>query len=136
MKFKIRSDAERRIHINMDMLNVYASRWKPGTVFEVELVRRVKKRSDPMRRYYFGIVLPTFMEHLGYEPEDQMTFHRQLKIIYFSVQPDHYGIYRNKDIPAVFGNDSEIGIGIKQKFVEWIKRKAAVEGCYIPDPGE
>lgn len=136
MKFKLKSNHERKIALNLDAINIYVNKWKPGTEFEFEIVRRQKKISDPMRRYYFAVVLPPFMEHLGYEPEEQMIFHRQLKIVHFQVEPDRHGIYREKDIPSVFGDESELGIDIKQKFVEWVKRKAAQEGVYIPDPGE
>jgi hypothetical protein len=136
MEFKLKSNENRQLSINMEQINLYASRWKPGTWFDFKVVRKVKRKSDPMRRYYFAAVLPPFMEHLGYEPEEQMIFHRQLKIVFFQVKPDKKGIYREKEIPSVFGNDSKLGIDIKQKFTEWVKRKAAHEGVYIPDPGE
>ena len=119
----------------MDSINIYVARYLPNTEFEISVTRRMKKKSDPMRKYYFAAVLPPFMEHLGYDQEEQMVFHRQLKIVYFQVQPDKHGIYREKEIPSVFGNESELGIDIKQKFIEWVKRKAAFEGVYIPEPG-
>ena len=59
-----------------------------------------------------------------------------MKIVYFQDKQDKHRIYREKDIPAVFANDSELDISIKAKFQDWVKRKAAIEGVYIPDPGE
>jgi len=136
MKFKLKSDRERKLHINMDVINTYASKWKSGTDFDVEIVRRVRRRSDPLRKYYFAAVLPPFMKELGYEPEDELMFHRQLKIVFFNVCEHSKGMYREKDIPSVFGNDSELGVPIKKQFVDWVIRKAAENGVYIPDPGE
>jgi hypothetical protein len=75
-----------------------------------------------------------FMEHLGYDPDEEMLFHRQLKIVYFQIKPDTKGIYRH--VPHVFSNDSEIPVPKKKKFVDWVIRKAAQEGVYIEDPGE
>lgn len=120
----------------MDVINAYTSKWKSGTPFELEIVRRVPRISDPLRKYYFAAVIPPFMEELGYEPEDLLFFHRQLKVVYFNVKEHSKGMYREKDIPSVFGNDSELGVPIKKKFVDWVVRKAAENGVYIADPGE
>ena len=125
-----------KIDINWDRLNVYASKWKDGTILDVEIVRRQKKISDPMRKFYFGCVLPAYMDELGYERDEDELFHRQLKIVYFRVQPDKKGIYRERDIPSVFSNESELPISEKQQFIEWVIRKAAHDSVYIPDPNE
>lgn len=132
MKFKLVSDRNRKIHLNLDHINIYTSRWKPGTPFDFEIKRKVLKKSDPLRKYYFACVIKIYMEHLGYEPHEEMLFHRQLKIVYFQIKPDAKGMYRN--IPSVFGNDSEIPVPDKKKFVDWVIRCAARDGVYIPDP--
>lgn len=134
MKFKTISNDQRELDINWLHINQYVAKWKPGTAFEVEIVRRTPRKSDPLRKYHFGVVLPIFMEHLGYEPHEDELFHRQLKIVYFRTKTDKKGIHRN--VPSVFGERSEIPVPEKIKFVEWVKRQAAKEGCYIPDPGE
>ena len=131
MRFKVTSDNNRKVKINWDHVNIYVSKWKPGTEFEIEVIRRQKKISDPMRKYYFAAVLPPYLEHLGYDPEEDLLFHKQLKIVYFRVEPDAKGIYRDKDIPSVFGNDSDIPVSEKTKFLEWVLRKAAQDGVYI-----
>ena len=136
MKFKATSDNNRKVKINWEHVNLYASRWKPGTEFEIEIVRRQKKISDPMRKYYFAAVLPPYLEHLGYDPEEDLLFHKQLKIVYFRIEPDAKGIYRDKDIPSVFGNDSDVPVSKKTEFVEWVLRKAAQDGVYIKNPDE
>ena len=133
MKFKaIKSGG--KLSINWDRIDVYLSNFKDGTAVVVEIVRRQKTRSDPMRKYYWGAVLPTFMSALGYEKDEDDLVHRQLKITYFRVKPDKRGIYRNKDIPSVFGDESTLGVSEKKAFLDWVIRKAAEAGVYIDDP--
>ena len=129
MKFKFILNNKRQIDINFDLVNTYLSKWKPGTPIDVEITRRVARKSDPMRKMYFAAVLPPFADHLGYDPDEYLLFHRQLKIVYFQIQPDAKGIYRK--VPHVFSNDSDIPVPDKRKFLDWVLRKAAVEGVYI-----
>jgi len=134
LKFQARTNDKREIEVRWDLVNTYLSRWKPGTYLNLEITRRQAKKSDPMRKYYFGVVIKEFMKHLGYEVDEQELFHRQLKIVYFKVKPDPKGIYRN--VPSVFSNESDLNVSVKKDFVDWVVRKAAHEGAYIPDPGE
>jgi len=142
MKFKATIDAKRHIEINWDLVNTYLSRWKPGTVLDVEIVRRQSTKSDPMRKLYYGHILPPFARGLGYDPDEYLDFHKQLKIVYFGNQTDllkEYGlnpVYKDKkgvwrNVPHVFHNDSTLPISEKTRFVEWVLRKAAMEGIYI-----
>jgi len=136
MKFQTVSTDKRELKIDWEKVNIYASRYKPGTPFDVEIVRRQKKKSDPMRKFYFGAVLPPFMKELGYEPDDELQFHMMLKITYFKgthdIHQDERGIWKN--IPSVFSNESELDVPVKKEFVEWVIRKAAHYGVYIDDP--
>ena len=134
MKFKALSTDRRKLDVNWDHINLYVSRYKPYTPFDVEVVRRQAKKSDPLRKYYFAVVIKEFMKHLGYEVDEEELFHRQLKIVYFQIKPDAKGIYRN--VPSVFSNESDLDVSIKKEFVDWVIRKAAHEGVYIPDPNE
>lgn len=135
MKFKaIKSGG--KLNINWNQVEVYASRWPDGTSFDVEIVRRQKTKSDPMRRWYWSAVLPPFMESLGYDKDEDELFHRQLKITFFRIKPDERGIYRNKDIPSVFGDESTLPVSEKKKFLDWVIRKAAENGVYIADPNQ
>ena len=74
------------------------------------------------------------MSALGYEKDEDDLVHRQLKITYFRVKPDKRGIYRNKDIPSIFGDESTLGVSDKKAFLDWVIRKAAEAGVYIDDP--
>ena len=123
-----------KLSVNRERINVYLSRWKDGTVLDVEITRRQRTKSDPMRKYYFGVVLPLFAEHLGYDKDEHLLLHRQLKIVYFRVEPDAKGIHRK--VPTVFSDKSEIPVSEKSDFVAWVQRKAAQEGVYIPDAME
>jgi len=136
MKFKALSNNHRELNLNTDLINIYVSRWKPETWFDIEITRKQAKKSDPMRRYYFAAVLPPFMKELGYEQDEQMLFHHQLKVTCFKgkldIHQDERGMWRN--VPAVFGNDSDMDVSIKKEFTDWVIRKAAHYGVYIEDP--
>jgi hypothetical protein len=142
MKFKATIDRKGKLDVKWDLVNTYLSRWKIGTILDVEIVRRQKTKSDPMRKMYFAKILPDFANSLGYDPDEYLAFHDQLKIVYFSNQPkllkklklkecykDEKNVWRN--VPHVFHNDSKLPISEKTKFVDWVLRKAAIEGIYI-----
>ena len=131
MKFEAISDNNRKININWQRVNDYVSRYKPNTSFEIEIVRRQPKVSDPMRKMYWAGIVSVYGEYLGYDKDEIDLLHRQLKIVYFQVKPDKKGIYRERDIPSVFSNGSDIVVGDKIKFIEWVVRCAAKDGCYI-----
>ena len=136
MKIKAVTNDKCQLDLNWNKINTYLSRWKPGTPIDVEIVRRQKKKSDPMRKYYFAAVLPPFMKELGYEADEEILFHHQLKVTYFEsthgVHQDERGMWRN--VPSVFGNDSGMDISLKKAFVDWVIRKAAHYNVYIEDP--
>ena len=134
MNFRAITDNNRRLSVNWDRINQYCAQWPPGTPLEFSLTRRKKKRSGPMRRLYFGHVLPTYADHLGYDADEHMLLHRQLKIVWHKVQPDKKGIYRN--VPGVFADDAPTLVQDKKRFLEWVVRCAARDGSYIDLPGE
>ena len=137
MKFKAKTNKDRKIEVNWDRVNLYLSKWPPGTELDFEIVRRVQ-RKNKMRRWYFADVLPKFAHGLGYDADEYLDFHRQLKIIFFQVPKDNLGIHRK--IPKVFADEPEL-LAIKKKekqkkFLDWVIRKAAYEGILIEDPRE
>lgn len=134
MKFKALSNDKRKLDLNWDSINAYTHKWVPNTEFEVEIAKRQPRKSDPLRKYYYGGVLPTLMEHLGYEREETEIFHWHLKIVFFQIAPDERGIPRN--VPHLFSNGSDVPVDQKAKYVDWVIRKAAENGCYIESPGE
>lgn len=136
MKFKVITDEHRKINLNWDAINAYLARWKPGTPIDIEIVRRIHKKvaSPEQRGYYFSEVLPALMRGCGYDRGEDQLVHRQLKIIFFAVQPDKHGIYREKDIPSVFSLKSDIGMEKRCAFIDWVMRKAAENGEYIEPP--
>ncbi len=129
MKFRARTNNERKIDVRWDLIEKYVQKWKPGTALDIEIVRHQKTVSDPMRKMYYAAVLPPFALGLGYDHHEFELLHRQLKIVFFKVQPDKKGIYRN--VPHVFAHESELPISKKKEFFDWVLRKAAQEGIYI-----
>ena len=120
-----------KIDINWKHLETYTSKWKDGATFSIEITREQRRKSTPQRKMYFAGILPEFAKGLGYDPDEYLLFHRQLKIVYFQVKKDKKGIYREKNIPHVFADESELPVPEKSKFIEWVLRKAAMEGVYI-----
>ena len=136
MKFQARTNDQRKLEVNWDRINQYVSHWKPGTFLDVEITRRNTGRKHPIRAYYWGVVMPIFLEAYGYDPEEANTVHKHLKIVFYGIKPDSHGVYRDKDIPALFANESDKDNTEKGRFIEWLKRKAAEQGYYIPEPNE
>jgi hypothetical protein len=133
MKFTLLSDDNRKLSFNMEKINLYVSRWKPHTPFEIEIVKRQPRVSVPMRNHYFGVFLPPVLDKIGYERNEAELFHKQMKIDYFNVKPDKFGVYRDKDIPSVFSDTSDLEVPQKKKFVDWLERELARAGVYTED---
>lgn len=130
MIFQCRTDDKRKPIIDLDSIRAYFLRWKPYTEFCVEVTKISKKKiaSPKQRGFYFSAVLPALLRGAGYDPDEAMLVHRQLKIIFFHVQPDSHGIYREKDIPSVFSLESNIGVEKRGNFIDWVIRKSAELG--------
>jgi len=131
MKFKARTDDNRKLETNWDRVNLYLSRWKPGTVFDLEVTRPRKK--NPIRAYYFAEVIYKLAEALGYDHgEETLLLHHQLKATFFQCEKDSKGIYRK--VPHVFSDDSKLSDEKRTAFLEWVIRVCAREGVMIDDP--
>lgn len=138
MRFQLISDANRRVHVNMAAVDAYTAKRKPGTPFDFSITWRVKRVSDPQRKYYYSTVLPAFLDAYYYERDEGLIVHRHLKIKYFNVQPDKHGVYREKDIPSVFSDEPTVEPNERKLFLDWVVRKCAQSDNpqYVPDPGE
>ena len=120
---QIKSNDRRQVDLPRGDIDAFVSAFDPDTWFEVIVKKYHSKRSDPLRKYYFGFVLPPWMKKIGYEPDELDLVHGQLKCRYFNIKPDKRGIYRN--VPSVFGEGSDLEVPEKHDFVEWAIRKAA-----------
>lgn len=129
MKIKATSSKKKNLNIDWNSVMAYVAKCEPGTEFEIEVVKKHLKVSDPMRKLYFGHILSVYGEYLGYDREELELLHRQLKIVYFQIKADEKGIYRN--VPSVFSNESDIQVSGKAKFVDWVFRVAGKDGCPI-----
>lgn len=129
MKFRARKEGN-RLEYQRELVAVYLKRFKEGDVFICEIRRPQKKSSDSQRRYYFGAMLPVFMDHLGYDRDEKLAFHNQLKCIYYNVKPDKNGFL----IPPNVFTKGKRTTKEAADFMSWVQRKAAEMGCYIEDP--
>ena len=132
MKFRARLEKGRLVY-QKELVRAYLARFKEGDVFKCDITRPQKIGSDPLRKYYFAACLPIFMKEIGYEPHEKNMFHEQLKMLYFDPQPDRHGFRR---VPAVFRKKARKPTKEQYEFVEWVKRLAAQQDIYLPDPNE
>lgn len=128
----LQSDDNGLIDLPTEEIYEYTSRSKGGTWFEIVVTKHGSTKSDPLRKRYFSSVLPPWMREIGYDPDEKQLVHDQLKIRYFNIEPDKRGICRN--VPSVFSNESEMDVFEKHDFVEWVIRKAAIDGVVIKKP--
>ena len=138
MQFRAISDDNRKLNLRMDLINLHVARYKPGTPFVVSVTRRIKRASDPQRKYYYGVVLPSFLDAYWYDRDDANTVHRHLKCLFFGIKPDGHGIVREKDIPSVFSDNPTVKIEERKGFMDWVIRKCAMSpdnAIIVPEPG-
>ena len=142
MKFDAKSSKNGSLELSVfNILQIHVKRYPPETVFEIGIKRLKKTKSDPMRRYYFGFVLPPLMEASGYDVDEKALVHHNLKGKYFECKIDPR-LNTYVGVPSVFGNESRLQIDEKWEFVEWVIRFATRPpeeggfGCKIPDPTE
>ena len=110
------------------------TKWAEGQKdgeYLLTIEKKKKPVSDPQRAYYYGVVLKTLMNYLGYDPEDTEQFHTHLKAMYFRIKPDSRGIY--KDIPKIFSKSKDAKSEEAKPFIDWVVRLAAIEGVIIPE---
>jgi hypothetical protein len=123
-------------------VNNYISRYKDGSCFEWEIKIRTRKKSNPQRKLYFASILPSFMSAVGYDPPEYLDVHRFLKIRWFEPQAgllvecglkpitkDDHGYYHN--VPDLFSSKSQIPVGIRTKYIDWVTRIASQYGAEI-----
>ena len=126
MKFRA-IKSEGKLQINWERIDVYLSRWKDGTVLDVEITRRQRTKSDPTSQVTTSAwCCRCSRSILGYDKDEHLLLHRQLKIVYFRVEPDAKGIHRH--VPTVFSDKSEIPVSEKSDFVAWVSAKGRARG--------
>ena len=135
MNFRARTDKNRKLETNWDVIETFLSRFKPGTLLVIEIKKLEKTNSDPMRAYYYSQVLPPLLEATGYEKYEGEIVHHTLKGLFFDnhkneewrTHQDERGIWRN--VPHVFSKKSPIPISIKKDFIGFVERIGASYGA-------
>ncbi len=82
-----------------------------------------KPRSLPQNSYYWGVVLATFAEHLGYLPDE---LHRAMAGKFLVKNPG--------EKIEVTKSTTELSTVEFNEYIEKIMQLAAEDGCVIPDP--
>jgi hypothetical protein len=102
-----------------------------GKHVTVTVERFVKSKSNPQLAYYFGVVVPLWSEHSGYE-EDEM--HTELKKAYLPRRREFAKLTGElvDDIPSL----AEITVEEMSRFLDRVVKEAALQGVRIPSPEE
>lgn len=103
---------------------------QPGRTYAMVITEwREKTISDPMRRYYFGVVAQMIADHTGHSTD---TIHDFLKRKILGVNVDQFGI---EQTPSVFSDGSSLTIEEKGEFIAEVRRWASdFLGIWIPEP--
>src|SRR5690606_5667090 len=99
--------------------------------WSVETRRHAKRRSDMQNRYLWGVCYPSFLRHLdGWTAED---VHEYMLGEHFGWETlEGFGRKRMKPIRR----SSKLTTAEFAEYVEFIQRKGAELGLYVPDPNE
>jgi hypothetical protein len=97
-----------------------------GKEITLTLKRWAKQRSSPANRYYWGVVIAMFAEHLGYDVPEEL--HHELKRKFLAVDPDAALVKVRSTADLT---DVEF-----REYVEQVRRLAAEYSCPIPGPNE
>lgn len=101
-----------------------------GLKGEVEIVlkKRTKSRSSNQNRYYWGVVIETLSNHIGYEREEM---HDTLKILFLRKPAPAQGL------PDTLRSTSSLTTVEFEEFLERVRRWASVDfSLSIPLPNE
>ena len=103
----------------------------PGKELVVTVAERKRRRSDEQNRYWWGVVIRTYCDHLdGWDPED---VHEYLCGEHFGWRRiEGFGMARVKPVRR----SSRLSRGEFADLVAFAQRKAAEHGFYVPDPNE
>ena len=118
----------------LDRERVALARWistfKNGAKLELVVRKWKEKRTDPQRKYYFGVVVPILGNHFGYESEEM---HEELKIMF---NPKKSKIDPSRTIGGSTTKMSTVEFySDDNSYVERICRWAATEhSIFIPPP--
>lgn len=91
-----------------------------------EIVLTLKKyrktRSLQQNKYLWGVVYPIFAEHLGYEREE---LHDAMRMLF---------LRRHEEKFVTVASTTSLNTLEMTEYIENIRRLAAEDNCYIPDP--
>jgi len=130
IKIRVTKEGERLRILDRTLYNSIVSTMKPGRPYAMRLTAwKEHTISDPLRRYYFGVVLQEIENYTGHS---SLALHDFFKRKFMGVHIDKHGI---EIVPSVFSDSSSISVIEKSQFVSAVRTWAAeFLGVYIPEP--
>jgi hypothetical protein len=116
--------------INRTLYDRVVDSLKEGKVYVLKIEPQKKETvSDPMRRYYWSVVVAMIAEETGHSKD---MIHEALKIKILSYVDERTGL---TIVPSVFSDNSKMDIQEKKAFIDEVKRWAFdFLNISIPDP--
>lgn len=107
----------------------YLLSFRNNTDVDITVKRHEETISDPLRKYYFKVVMGILSEDTGHSKEQ---CHEAMKIKFSSEEIDGMLI-----VHSVFSNESKMGITRKKEFIAEVKQWMwDFRELTVPDPGE
>jgi hypothetical protein len=106
----------------------FLGRLPTDKAWSVEVKPHSERRSDQQNRYLWGVCYPALAAHTGHDPEDLHEF----------LLGEHFG-WESYEVMTMHRKrpqrrSSKMSRAEFAEYVEFVQRKAANIGCYIPDP--
>lgn len=96
-----------------------------GHEVQLTLKKKSKPRSNQQNRYYWGVVIKTLADHLGYTPDEM---HDALRMKFL--------IDRERQLPTIKSTTTLSTITFEE-YMTSVRQWASQElDCYIPEPNE
>lgn len=96
------------------------------------IIERAKDRrtvSDPLRRYYWAVVMLMIAEETGHSTD---SIHEAMKRKFLGYTDERTGL---EMVPSVFSDDSKLSVQEKKAFIDEVRRWASdFLNIWIPEP--
>ena len=134
--FVLRKDDANRLNVAAN-LTAFIARLPESRSWEIEIRQHVKRRSDKQRAALFGPAYGALMAFSGLQGNsDKEELHRFFCGEFFGWAEDAFG--RRKPRRTTTKNErgerDEISVVEALNFYDFLQRRGAEVGCYVPDP--
>jgi hypothetical protein len=99
--------------------------------WRIDVIEQKRTRSDPQNRYLWGVVYPTILSAPGLDGWDANDVHEYLLGEHFGWELiEVFGKKRQRPIRR----SAKLSVSEFMAYIEFIQRKMAEHGIFIPDP--